>query len=191
MFIWEQHNISVPTGFSDWQSNGGTQKVYLQFWWTFFACSVPFAVWNSRKLWLGLIISIAPFVVALNALSSMVEGHLRFFMHALPAVAVCVGVAAGGMHINYPKSLRKIPAVIGIPFVILILFLFNNGTIKSGLEPTASWRMDWVLKTYDLNKIQEYAQTGQNTSNNDWIRSCGEYVKEERQWYPTVYSQSR
>ena len=48
-------------------------------------------------------------------------------------------------------------------------------------------KMKWILNATDLKAVQYYAQNQENQTSNDWVKECGEHLREEGQWHPTAY----
>ena len=148
---------------------------------------LPLAVLNAKRIRFAFVISVVPFLVALKGTSTMVEGHVRFFMHALPAVALCVGVGVGGLHRYVASQWKVLPVWLGVFALGMFSWSCLSGILPSGLAPTAEWRVKWILQSSDLYDVQSIAQRRKTESESDWVQACGEHLRSQRQWFPSVY----
>lgn len=206
-FIWEQKQLPVPQGFLDWQSNAGAQSLYFYWWWYALWGAMLLSVWFYRTnwRWVGLWISVVPFVVAFHSLATMVEQHIRFYMHALPAVAVVIGVVVGalfdGMALEKRAWVEKSKARFfgalwvreSVVVVVVLLGFWWHSTAMFPLSYTAQWRNSWVFLHQDWSSVQRYIQTGRdqqvNSSNklSAYMKVCADKMATEPRQKPSLY----
>ena len=184
-FLWVQKNIPAPQGFLDWQNALKLKTDYFQVWRQFalWAGAISFVALVAKP-WrlMGLLASIAPFVAAFIGIETMVEQHIRFFTHALPAVALLGGVAcAQFLHLGNRLSLFRKPIshawcmAVFAGFTLLIVV----GVWPSWLSPKAEWRPDWKIAARTLEKIQTLAKDGVGFQDNSWEADCARALQGE------------
>ncbi|MGC6510491.1 MAG: hypothetical protein ACON4U_18885 [Myxococcota bacterium] len=177
-FLWVQKNIPAPQGFLDWQNALKLKTDYFQVWRQFalWAGAISMlSLWSKPWKMIGLLSSLTPFIAAFIGIETMVEQHIRFFTHALPAVALLGGVAcAQFLYVGDRFSLFQKPisyawriSLFGTLSLLLVL-----GVWPTWISPKADWRPDWKIAARTLDKIQKMAEAGVGFQDNSWEADC-------------------
>lgn len=95
LFLWEQRKITPPEEFLSSETGMTLLQPYAQgLGLCLIFCLLVCVGMKYKFKWrlMALLIPLIPFVIALIGTQELVEPHLRFFSHALPAVVVVLGV---------------------------------------------------------------------------------------------------
>ena len=180
-FLWEQRQIPAPERFLEWQNKKGEQLTYNSFWMSLFWLALLPSLLMKRVNIPGLLISILPFFVMFRSLN-MVEAHLRFYLHALPAVVIPLGLL-----MSFGRRKRILPGWIVLGgFCCFQLWLFQSRDMTP-LSPKAEWRIKWAVQRLELQAIQQQIEKGEGNLRAGYQRDCMQLLKVEGQAAPSVY----
>ncbi len=180
-FLWEQRQIPVPEKFLEWQNNKGEQIGYNLFWSNLFWIGLIPTLFVKRVNKLGLLVSIFPFFFMFRSLN-MVEAHLRFYLHALPAVVIPLGIIMALW-----RKKRFLPGWFVLTGFALFHFWLFQSRAATPLSPKADWRLKWAIQRLELNVIQKQIAEGNQKLRAGYQQDCMLLLKEEGQIEPSVY----
>ena len=198
LFIWEQRNYSVPPAFLVWQDKVGLQAQYYDFWWILLLLALPTVLWQAKERWLGLLIAIAPFLVIFHSLSTMVEQHIRFYMHPLPAFAVILALLLGDWKVERISDeirrklskFRYFSSALGI----FLWAVFIWGSHRWSISPAsyqASWRNQWTYGQHEfqaVSKVMKHSSSSKRSNGSAYVQECAQWIQnEEMEILPTIY----
>ena len=195
-FIWRQRNLPVPADFVAWQSSTDGPVLEIRFWTVVMLCSLVAAccsMWrrsfgkNGVERILLLLCSVSPFLLLFHSLQSLVEQHIRFYMHVMPGIAILMGVGLA-QQISWQR-LSWLPlgkAWFAVLWMVcaVVLVLGLHTVSFSPFHPKASWRHTWRLNAHDWGRIKR-SQTNE-ISLKPYDQTCAERLEGESM-VPTIY----
>ena len=197
-FIIEQRSYPVPQGFIDWQFAEYGPKAEIAFWTSVVIVGVLLScvtVWGRRygkSKWeriLLLLCTLSPFLLLFHSLQSMVEQHIRFYMHTAPGLAIAFGV---GMAQSLPQ-LKILKYWHAIPHLgrTCIWFGLATGLLITGhfyenspLYARADWRHEWRINALDWSRINQSRRSTVQLKPYD--QTCAERLQDESMM-PSLY----
>jgi 4-amino-4-deoxy-L-arabinose transferase-like glycosyltransferase len=197
-FVIDQRSYPVPQGFLDWQLTEQGPKEEIAFWTVMVGLGLLFGVMTMWRRQFGkskierillFLCTLSPFVLLFHSLQSMVEQHIRFYMHTAPGIAVAFGV---GMALSLPqlkllKYWHRTPQMvrIGTWFVCAIgLIMMVHFSETSPLYARADWRYEWRLNALDWSRINQAKSS--SISLKAYEQTCADRLQDESMM-PSVY----
>jgi len=198
-FVWTQRSYPVPSRFLEWQVTDGGPKDEIAFWTTAVMIGVLLSVGTVTFRTFGkgkaerallLLCTLSPFLLLFHSLQSMVEQHIRFYMHTMPGIAVALGVGMAIRPSGYVglKQWHKIPertrSVLWTIVVLGLLYGVHFSSV-SPLYAQADWRHPWSLNALDWSRV---VQTDAIESLKPYEQVCAERMQVDGDSIrPTVY----
>lgn len=180
-FLWEQRQIPVPEKFLSWQNKKGEQLGYNSFLMSLFWLTFIPSLLLKKVNRFALLVSVFPFFFMFQSLN-MVEAHLRFYLHALPALVVPAGIV---MSVWRKKRLLS-GWLVFAGFGLILLALFQSKDLTP-LSPKADWRIKWAIQKLELQAIQKEIEQGTNNLRAGYQQDCMKIIQKEGQLAPSVY----
>ena len=197
-FIIEQRNYPVPQGFIDWQFGGWWSKrrdCILDRFWIMGVILGCVTVWRRKygksqlERILLFLCTLSPFLLLFHSLQSIVEQHIRFYMHTAPGLAVALGV---GMAQSLPqfkilKYWHAVPQLVRtcIWFVLATGWLMTVHFVEqSPLYARAEWRYEWRINALDWSRINRARKSTVDLKPYD--QTCADRLRNESMM-PSIY----
>ena len=199
-FIWTQRSYPVPEAFLDWQLAADGPRDEIAYWTLAMGIgligslvTMLFRTFGKGKVErvLLLLCTLSPFLLLFHSLQSMVEQHIRFYMHTMPGIAVVVGV---GMAIRPPSKFAlkwwyRVPLRLRIGTWLLAVSGLIYGLHFSQMSPFyahAEWRHAWRLNATDWSRMVNMQQSIETLKPYEQV--CASELRTEVQVVkPTVY----
>lgn len=135
----------------------GAWEAHILPWVLAMGMTLPLLLLLLRKkprALVALAIGVAPFLFVLHSVGHIMEAFPRFFVHALPGVAVLLGVALGLVFRHVPgRSRWRLPSWVRAPALLAVLVLVISGCVPSWLSPFALWRRPLQVSNRDLHEV--------------------------------------
>jgi 4-amino-4-deoxy-L-arabinose transferase-like glycosyltransferase len=197
-FILEQRSYPVPQGFIDWQLTDYGPREEIAFWTVIFMVGLflgTLTVWRQKygkTQWervLLFLCTLSPFLLLFHSLQSMVEQHIRFYMHTAPGLAIAFGVAMA-QSLPQTKLLKywhRIPQLgrISVWFLLATAMLMAmHFSTHSPFYAKAGWRHEWRVNALDWARINNSRSSGVQLKPYD--QTCAQRLQNESM-RPSVY----